>query len=210
MCCSVTRGSSVSTPAGTCFVRTELCGFAAEEWDCPQQSVYHVHQNVHHVLQWPATILKTKQHTSEKGLCSDFEFDFLVLNRPYVPAPKAHCNVLHYALLTLCCSLQDLVTTIKTLVLCLVVLRLAVLFLEEVWKTMQRNPQCRENTPHATPCAMVWKSLPCLFQCQHHMVCVCDVRCSVGSVCSGKTWKKSQTTDYPQTTILRGVLWCKS
>ena len=23
----------------TCFVRTELCGFAAEEWDCPQQSV---------------------------------------------------------------------------------------------------------------------------------------------------------------------------
>ena len=26
----------------TCFVRTELCGFAAEEWDCPQQSVYHV------------------------------------------------------------------------------------------------------------------------------------------------------------------------
>ena len=51
----------------TCFVRTELCGFAADEWDCPQQSVYHVHQNVHHVLQWPATILKTKQHTSEKG-----------------------------------------------------------------------------------------------------------------------------------------------
>ena len=43
----------------TCFVRTELCGFAAEEWDCPQQSVYHVHQNVHHVLQWPATILTT-------------------------------------------------------------------------------------------------------------------------------------------------------
>ena len=74
----------------TCFVRTELCGFAAEEWDCPQQSVYHVHQNVHHVLQWPATILKTKQHTSEKGYCSDFEFDFLVLNRSSVPAPKAH------------------------------------------------------------------------------------------------------------------------
>ena len=47
---------------------------------------------------------------------------------------------------------------------------------------------------------MVWKSLPCLFQCQHHMVCVCDVRCSVGSVCSGKTWKKSQTTDYPHIT----------
>ena len=43
----------------TCFVRTELCGFAAEERGCPQQSVYHVHQNVHHVLQWPATILKT-------------------------------------------------------------------------------------------------------------------------------------------------------
>ena len=40
----------------TCFVRTELCRFAAEEWDCPQHSVYHVHHNVHHVLQWPATI----------------------------------------------------------------------------------------------------------------------------------------------------------
>ena len=39
-------------------------------------------------------------------------------------------------------------------------LRLAVVFLEEIWKTIQRNPQCRENTPQATPCAMVWKSLP--------------------------------------------------
>ena len=81
-----------------------------------------------------------KQHTSEKGLCSEFEFDFLVLNRPSVQALKAHCNVLHFALLTLCCSLQDLVTTIKTPVLCLVVLRLAVVFLEEVWKTIQRTP----------------------------------------------------------------------
>ena len=101
-----------------------------------------------------------KQHTSDKGLCSECEFDLLVLDRPSVPALKAHCNVLHFALLTLCCLSQDLVTTIKNLVLCLVVLRLAVVFLEEVWKTIQRNPQCRENTPHATPCAMVWKSLP--------------------------------------------------
>ena len=81
-----------------------------------------------------------KQHTSEKGLCSEFEFDFLVLNRPSVPTLKAHCNVLHFALLTLCCSLQDLVTTIKNPVLCLVVLRLAVVFLEEVWKTIKKNP----------------------------------------------------------------------
>ena len=81
-----------------------------------------------------------KQHTSEKGLCSEFQFDFLVLNRPTVPALKAHCNVLHFALLTLCCLSQDLVTTIKNPVLCLVVLRLAVVFLEEVWKTIQRNP----------------------------------------------------------------------
>ena len=81
-----------------------------------------------------------KQHTSEKGLCSECEFDFLVLNRPSVPALKAHYNVLHFALLTLSCSLQDLVTTIKTPVLCLVVLRLAVVFLEEVWKTIQGNP----------------------------------------------------------------------
>ena len=43
----------------TCFVVTELCEFAAEEWDRPQQSVYHVHHNVHHVLQWRASILKT-------------------------------------------------------------------------------------------------------------------------------------------------------
>ena len=41
---------------------------------------------------------------------------------------------------TLCCLSQDLVTTIKSPVLCLVVLRLAVVFLEEVWKTIQRNP----------------------------------------------------------------------
>ena len=81
-----------------------------------------------------------KQYTSEKGSCSEFEFDFLVLNRPSVSALKAHCNVLHFALLTLCCSLQDVVRTIKTPVLCLVVLRLAVVFLEEVWKTTQRNP----------------------------------------------------------------------
>ena len=43
----------------TCFVRTKLCGFAAEEWDSPQQSVYHVHHNVHQVLQWPASMLKS-------------------------------------------------------------------------------------------------------------------------------------------------------
>ena len=78
-----------------------------------------------------------KQHTSEKVLCREFEFDFLVSNRPSVPALKAHCNVLHFGLLTLCCLSQDLVTTIKNPVLCLVVLRLAV---EEVWKTIQRNP----------------------------------------------------------------------
>ena len=41
---------------------------------------------------------------------------------------------------TLSCLSQDLVTTIKNPVLCLVVLRLAVVFLEEVWKTIQRNP----------------------------------------------------------------------
>ena len=81
-----------------------------------------------------------KQHTSEKGLCSKFEYDFLVLNRPSVPALKAHCNVLHFALLTLCCLSLDLVATIKNPVLCVVVLRLAVVILEEVWKTIQRNP----------------------------------------------------------------------
>ena len=81
-----------------------------------------------------------KQHTSENGLCSEFEFDFLNLNRPSVPALKAHCNVLHFALLTLFCLSEDLVTTIKNPVLFLVVLRLAVVFLEEVWKTIQRNP----------------------------------------------------------------------
>ena len=80
-----------------------------------------------------------KQHTCEKGLCSEFEFDFLVLNRPSVPALKAHCNVLHFALLTLCCLSPNLVTTMKNPVLCLVVLRLAVVFLEEVWKSIQRN-----------------------------------------------------------------------
>ena len=32
------------------------------------------------------------------------------------------------------------VLTMKNPVLCLVVLRLAVVFLEEVWKTIQRNP----------------------------------------------------------------------
>ena len=56
-----------------------------------------------------------KQHTSEKGLCSELEFDFLVLNRPSVPALKAHCNVLHFALLTLCYLSHDLVTTIENL-----------------------------------------------------------------------------------------------
>ena len=81
-----------------------------------------------------------KQHTSEKGLCSEFEYDFLVLNCPSVPALKAHCNVLHFALLTLCCLSQDPVTTIKNPVLCVVVLRLAVVILEEVWKTIQRIP----------------------------------------------------------------------
>ena len=81
-----------------------------------------------------------KQHTSEKGLRSEFEFDFLVLNRPSVPALKADCNVMHFALLTLCCLSQDVVTTIKNRVLRLVVLRLALVFLEEVWKTIQRNP----------------------------------------------------------------------
>ena len=35
---------------------------------------------------------------------------------------------------------QDLVTTIKNPVLCLVVLRLAVVFLEEVWEIIPRNP----------------------------------------------------------------------
>ena len=40
----------------------------------------------------------------------------------------------------LCCLSQDLVTTMKNPVLCLVVLRLAVVFLEEVWKTIHRNP----------------------------------------------------------------------
>ena len=39
-----------------------------------------------------------------------------------------------------CCLSQDLVTTMKNPVLCLVVLRLAVVFLEEIWKTIQRNP----------------------------------------------------------------------
>ena len=77
-----------------------------------------------------------KQHTFEKGLCNKFEFDFLALNRPSVPALKAHCNVLHFALLTLCCLSQELVTTIKNPVLCLVLLRLAVVFLEEIWKTI--------------------------------------------------------------------------
>ena len=81
-----------------------------------------------------------KQHTSEKGLCSEFEFDFLLLNRPCVPALKAHCNVLPFTLLTPGCLSQDLVTTIENPVLCLVVPRFAVVFLEEVWKTIQRNP----------------------------------------------------------------------
>ena len=38
------------------------------------------------------------------------------------------------------CLSQDPVTTIKNPVLCVVVLRLAVVILEEVWKTIQRNP----------------------------------------------------------------------
>ena len=91
-----------------------------------------------------------KQHTSEKGLCTELEFDFLVLNRPSVPALKAHCNVLHFALLTLCCSLQDLVTTIKNPVLCLVVLRLAVVFLGEVWKP-SREIHSVGKTPPTQP-----------------------------------------------------------
>ena len=48
--------------------------------------------------------------------------------------------MLHFALLTLCCLSQDPVTTIKNPVLGVVVLRLAVVILEEVWKTIQRNP----------------------------------------------------------------------
>ena len=49
----------------------------------------------------------------------------------------------------MCCTLpfsrfvvhfQDLVTTIKNRVLCPVVLRLAAVFLEEVWKIIEKNP----------------------------------------------------------------------
>ena len=80
-----------------------------------------------------------KQHTSEKGLCSEFEFDFLLLTRPSYPTLKAHCNVLHFALVTLCClfagSGDDHKKPLVLFVLCL-----DVVFLEEVWKIIQRNP----------------------------------------------------------------------
>ena len=48
--------------------------------------------------------------------------------------------MLHFALLTRCCLSQDPVTTIKNPVLLVVVLRLAVVILEEVWKTIHTNP----------------------------------------------------------------------
>ena len=84
-----------------------------------------------------------KQHTCEKGLCSEFEFDLFFLTRPSYLALKAHCNVLHFALLTLCClfpgSGDDHIKPLVLFVLYLAVLCL-VLLLEEVWKIIQRNP----------------------------------------------------------------------
>ena len=84
-----------------------------------------------------------KQHTSEKGICREFEFDFFLLTRPSYLALKAHCNVLHFALLTLCClfplSGDDHKKPVVLFLRCLAVLCL-VLFLEEVWKIIQRNP----------------------------------------------------------------------
>ena len=69
-----------------------------------------------------------KQHTSEKGLCNEFEFDLLFLT------PLSY---LHFALLTLCClfrgSGDDHKKTLVLFLICPAALCL-VLFLKEVWK----------------------------------------------------------------------------
>ena len=112
-----------------------------------------------------------KQHTSEKGLCREFEFDLLLLSGP---------SYLHFALLTLCCSLpgsgDDHKKPFILFLLCVAVL---CYFSRKYGNSSREIHSVGKTPPHPSPCIIVLKSYLDSFNAMRYKVCSKNVCVSV-------------------------------